>query len=194
MTKLNRRLPQVDASRFAMVPRSDVPRSTFPTQHTVKTCMDVDYLYPIHIDEVLPGDIHDGTQADFHQLAAFFGQTEISLVGVHEGKKPYEVKYLGAEREEIVPARPPFGEGSRALCLGVSQASAGAPTPGACSESLPPLRPRSSGVGRLEGPPRVSHRSPDLAVPIGREAAQLGNDGRKRPDHLVDLRGGIEAR
>jgi hypothetical protein len=31
---------------------------------------------------------HSGTQADFHQLAAFFGPTEVTLVGVHDGQKP----------------------------------------------------------------------------------------------------------
>lgn len=69
MKGLNRHLPQVDPSHFAMVPRNDVPRSTFATQHTVKTCMDVDYLYPIHVDEVLPGDVHDGNLTVFARLA-----------------------------------------------------------------------------------------------------------------------------
>lgn len=39
-----------------MVPKSDVPRSTFATTHTVKTTFDVDYLIPIEVSEVLPGD------------------------------------------------------------------------------------------------------------------------------------------
>lgn len=69
MKNLNRHLPQVDPSHFAMVPRNDVPRSTFATQHTVKTCMSVDYLYPIHVDEVLPGDVHDGQLTVFARLA-----------------------------------------------------------------------------------------------------------------------------
>lgn len=69
MATLNRRLPQVDPSHFAMVPRNDVPRSTFATQHTVKTTMNVDYLYPIHVDEVLPGDVHDGSLTVFARLA-----------------------------------------------------------------------------------------------------------------------------
>ena len=67
-----------------------------------------------------PGKIHDGTQADFHQLAAFFGQTRISLVGVQENEKQqYETKFLKAEKEAVVPAQVPFGseylasEGSR---------------------------------------------------------------------------------
>ncbi|MEX2175169.1 MAG: DUF1549 domain-containing protein [Pirellulaceae bacterium] len=53
-------------------------------------------------------DIHSGTQADFHQLAAFFGSTEITLVGVRDGKDPYKVKYLDAEQESVVPAKVPF--------------------------------------------------------------------------------------
>lgn len=68
MKNLNRRLPQVDPSRFAMVPRNDVPRSTFATQHTVKNAFDADYLIPIHVDEVLPGDVHDGSVTIFARL------------------------------------------------------------------------------------------------------------------------------
>lgn len=68
MTTLNRKLPQVDPSHFAMVPRNDVPRSTFATSHTYKNTLDVDYLYPILCREVLPGDIHDGTLTIFARL------------------------------------------------------------------------------------------------------------------------------
>lgn len=68
MKDLNRRLPQVDPSNFAMVPRSDVPRSTFATTHTYKNTFDCDYLVPIHVDEVLPGDVHDGEVTVFARL------------------------------------------------------------------------------------------------------------------------------
>lgn len=67
--QLNRKLPMVDATRFSMVPRSDVPRSTFQTQHTLKTTFDVDYLVPIYVDEVLPGDVHSGDVTFFARLA-----------------------------------------------------------------------------------------------------------------------------
>jgi hypothetical protein len=53
---------------------------------------------------------HSGTQADFHQLAAFFGPTSVSLIGVHDGGKPYETKYLDATKEEIVPPKVPFSD------------------------------------------------------------------------------------
>jgi hypothetical protein len=53
---------------------------------------------------------HSGTQADFHQLAAFFGPTKVGLVGVYEGDEPYQTKYLDAEAEVVVPTKVPFGE------------------------------------------------------------------------------------
>lgn len=56
---LSQRNPMVDPSNFAMVPRSDVPRSTFVTEHSHKTTFDTTYLVPIHVDEVLPGDVHN---------------------------------------------------------------------------------------------------------------------------------------
>jgi hypothetical protein len=56
-------------------------------------------------------DSHSGTQADFHQLAAFFGPTEVTLVGVHDGDKPYETKYLDAEKSEVVSPKVPFSDG-----------------------------------------------------------------------------------
>lgn len=46
----------VGASRFSMIPRADVPRSTFRTRHAHKTTFDAGYLIPIYVDEVLPGD------------------------------------------------------------------------------------------------------------------------------------------
>lgn len=70
MINLNQgKLPPVDPSHFAMVPRSDVPRSTFKTEHTLKTTFDFDYLVPIHLDEVLPGDVHRGNMFVFARLA-----------------------------------------------------------------------------------------------------------------------------
>ena len=52
-----------------MVPKSDVPRSTFSTTHTVKSTFDFDYLVPIHVDEVLPGDVHKGDVTIFARIA-----------------------------------------------------------------------------------------------------------------------------
>lgn len=65
---LNQRNPLVNPSNFAMVPRSDVPRSTFATEHTHKTTFDTTFLVPIHVDEVLPGDVHRGDLTVFARL------------------------------------------------------------------------------------------------------------------------------
>jgi uncharacterized protein DUF1549/uncharacterized protein DUF1553 len=54
--------------------------------------------------------LHSGTQANFHELAAFFGPTEIKLVGVTEGDKPYKYKYLSADQETVVRPHVPFDE------------------------------------------------------------------------------------
>lgn len=70
MNNLNqKKMPMVDPSRFAMVPRSDVPRSTFRTSHSYKTTFNLDYLVPFHVDEVLPGDVHQGKVVIFARLA-----------------------------------------------------------------------------------------------------------------------------
>lgn len=57
------------------------------------------------------GKPRGGTQQDFHQLAAFFSETRLQLTGVRDevGKK-YEYKFLGEEKEEVVPPRVPYGQ------------------------------------------------------------------------------------
>ena len=57
---LNRRLPSYSNNHLAMVPRGDVPRSTFHTQHTHKTTFNAGPLIPFYVDEVIPGDSHKG--------------------------------------------------------------------------------------------------------------------------------------
>lgn len=39
-----------------MIPRADIPRSSFKIEKTHKTTFDAGYLIPIHVDEMLPGD------------------------------------------------------------------------------------------------------------------------------------------
>lgn len=61
----SRQSPMVDASHFAMVPRSDVPRSVFKVEHGHKTTFNSQYLVPIYCQEILPGDA-------FHVKATMF--------------------------------------------------------------------------------------------------------------------------
>lgn len=56
MNHLSGRLPHVDPTHFAMVPRNDVPRSSFDIRHTHKTTFDQGALVPIFVEEILPGD------------------------------------------------------------------------------------------------------------------------------------------
>ncbi len=44
---------------FSMIPKADIPRSTFDTPHRHLTTMDAGYLVPIMVDEVVPGDTRD---------------------------------------------------------------------------------------------------------------------------------------
>lgn len=54
---------------FAQIPDVNIPRSTFDRSFTVKDTMDFDYLSPIFVDEVLPGDTHHMTLNSFCRLA-----------------------------------------------------------------------------------------------------------------------------
>ena len=54
----NFRAKPTNVHQFAMVPRADIPRSTFRTQHGHKTTFDAGLLIPIYCDEVLPGDTY----------------------------------------------------------------------------------------------------------------------------------------
>lgn len=46
----------VDTHSFAMIPKADIPRSSFPIQHNLKTAFSFSYIVPLLCVEVLPGD------------------------------------------------------------------------------------------------------------------------------------------
>ena len=58
------------------------------------------------------GDVaapREGKQADFHQLAAFFGEANLSLAGIQDNsEQPYRYQYLDAEEEVDVSPVVPF--------------------------------------------------------------------------------------
>lgn len=58
-----------DPDRFAMVPRSDVPRSAFSVPHTHKTTFGAGFLVPLYLEEVLPGDSFSVRMTAFARLA-----------------------------------------------------------------------------------------------------------------------------
>lgn len=46
----------VMSHNFSMIPRADIPRSSFDRTHGYKTTFDSGYLVPFYVDEALPGD------------------------------------------------------------------------------------------------------------------------------------------
>lgn len=59
----------VDATRFAMVPRTDVPRSAFDVSFGHKTTFEAGFLIPVYLEEVLPGDSFRVRMTAFARLA-----------------------------------------------------------------------------------------------------------------------------
>lgn len=59
----------VSTHKFSMVPRADIPRSSFQIQTTHKTTFDAGYLIPVYVDEVLPGDTFNLKMTAFTRLA-----------------------------------------------------------------------------------------------------------------------------
>lgn len=66
---LNPKQRSVDAQRFAMIPRPDVPRSVFSRPQGHKTSFNAGYLVPVFCDEVYPGDTHQVRMTAFARLA-----------------------------------------------------------------------------------------------------------------------------
>src|SRR6266404_7506428 len=65
----NFRSPKVDVHQFAMVPRADIPRSSFRMQKVHKTTIQSSFLIPIFCEEVLPGDSFNVNMTAFCRMA-----------------------------------------------------------------------------------------------------------------------------
>lgn len=50
------KMPSSSKHDFSAAPSADIPRSVFDRSHNFKTTFDADYLIPVMVDEVLPGD------------------------------------------------------------------------------------------------------------------------------------------
>jgi hypothetical protein len=55
--------PSPNQHLFSRVPHADIPRSVFNRSHSIKTTFDGAYLYPIYVDEALPGDTFNLTMS-----------------------------------------------------------------------------------------------------------------------------------
>lgn len=69
MQLLNHRNKTVNLHQFAMVPKADIPRSTFVRQQAHKTTFDENWLIPFYVDEVLPGDTFSMKATVFARLS-----------------------------------------------------------------------------------------------------------------------------
>lgn len=55
---------------FSEVPRADIPRSSFNRSHGHKTTFDADWLVPILVDEIIPGDTFNVNVSHFARLGS----------------------------------------------------------------------------------------------------------------------------
>jgi hypothetical protein len=62
-------LKSVMAHSFSQVPRANIPRSSFDRSHGLKTTFDADYLIPVFVDDVVPGDTFNLNMNFFGRLA-----------------------------------------------------------------------------------------------------------------------------
>lgn len=62
-------MKSVMSHSFARVPKADIQRSRFDRSCGHKTTIDSGYLYPIYVDEVLPGDTFNAKLTAFGRLA-----------------------------------------------------------------------------------------------------------------------------
>ena len=55
--------------QFSQVPRADIPRSSFNLSHGLKTTFDADYLVPVEVMDIIPGDTINLQMNFFARLA-----------------------------------------------------------------------------------------------------------------------------
>lgn len=67
--QLEQRNYRVVDEHYALVPKADIPRSTFHRRHELKTTGPAGNLIPILCNEVLPGDVHTGHVTIFARLS-----------------------------------------------------------------------------------------------------------------------------
>ena len=61
---------------FAQVPRANIPRSQFNRPHPIKTTLDADYLVPILMEDIIPGDTFN---VDFSFLMELLSPTVVAV-------------------------------------------------------------------------------------------------------------------
>ena len=70
---------------FSEVPEANIPRSKFKQVSTHKTTYDADYLIPMYVQDVLPGDTIKLRADIFARLATQFIRSWIIYTSIHSG-------------------------------------------------------------------------------------------------------------
>lgn len=107
--------PSSNQHIFSKVPHADIQRSVFDRSHTLKTTINGEYLYPIYVDEALPGDtfnlnlssvarfntlltpIMDNVYLDFFFFAVpnrLVWDNWQAFMGEHDDKGPQDTDYV----------------------------------------------------------------------------------------------------
>src|SRR5258705_3129683 len=60
---------KINQGHFSMVPRAEIPRSSFDRSHGWKGTLNAGYLVPVYVDEALPGDTFHMSMTAFGRLA-----------------------------------------------------------------------------------------------------------------------------
>lgn len=101
---------------FSQIPRANIQRSVFDRSHTYKTTLNADYLVPILVDEVLPGDSFKLDMSflcristpiapimDSIYIDTFFFFVPMRLVWKHTQQFFGQEDYPGATTDYVVP-------------------------------------------------------------------------------------------
>lgn len=85
--------------QFSQVPRADIPRSSFNLSHGLKTTFDADYLVPILVMDIIPGDTLRVEASHFCRLATpFFPLLDNLHLDTHFFFVPYRTIWENFEK------------------------------------------------------------------------------------------------
>ncbi len=84
---------------FSQVPRADIPRSSFNLSHGLKTTFDVDFLIPILVMDIIPGDTFNLRASHFCRLATpLFPLMDNLYLETHWFFTPYRTLWINFEK------------------------------------------------------------------------------------------------
>ncbi len=85
--------------QFSNVPRADIPRSSFNLSHGLKTTFDVDFLVPILVMDIIPGDTFNLKASFFMRLATpLFPIMDNMYADTHWFFVPYRTIWVNFEK------------------------------------------------------------------------------------------------